>query len=165
MRALTNAGREELQALRAKFKKLGTQLIILNQAAAFFAQYSKLCSLTSIRRRSDSQCESGERPSTSRRVAIMPGPNSVVLHESKRFPRLSAGGRSRSVSLESKPIRESNRAYGAKNPRASHLASERRGPHATRWPRVSSTQGIQNARARASPPLPSPRYAMFIAER
>lgn len=158
MRTLTNAERVELRALCAKLTKLETQSIILNQAAAFFAQDSKLCSLPSMRRRPDSQCESAERPSTSGRVAIMPGPNSSrparieafsAFVSARPFAKRFAG-----VKADTRP----NRACGAKTPRASHLASERRGPHATRLPRVSSTQGIQNARARASPPLASLRH-------
>lgn len=38
---LTSAEREELQALRARVKKLARQQIILQKAAAFFAQDSK----------------------------------------------------------------------------------------------------------------------------
>ena len=40
-RPLTSAEREELQALRARVKKLETQQIIQKQAAAFFAQDGK----------------------------------------------------------------------------------------------------------------------------
>ena len=76
---LTSAEREELQALRARVKKLETQQIILKKAAAFFAQDGKLGSLTSMRRRPDSQCESFARPSTSRRAAIMHGPSDVTV--------------------------------------------------------------------------------------
>ena len=38
---LTSAEREELQALRARVKKLETQQLILTKAAAFFAQDGK----------------------------------------------------------------------------------------------------------------------------
>ena len=72
---LTSAEREELQALRARVKKLETPQIILKKRRPSSLRTAREVRSHPCGERPDSQCESFARPSTSRRAAMMHGPS------------------------------------------------------------------------------------------